>query len=162
MVTWLRIQCIRKWDRNRIMSVNLSSTTPAAPSGKTLVQFQTDGSGNVSAYISSATELVGDNVDLTAQTANISATPLIASPSGLYRISAYIIVTTVDGASSTLPSVVIAWDDKDNGQPQTLVLTPPSTNTPDLLTIYEQNDSIISAGSTANLHFSTTGYASAT
>ena len=142
------------------MSVNLSSTTPAAPSGKTLVQFQTDGSGNVSAYISAATELVGDNVDLTAQTANISATPLIASPSGLYRLSAYIIVTTVDGASSTLPSVVIAWDDKDNGQPQTFTLTP--TNTGNLLTTLEQADMIVSAGSTANLHFSTTGYASGT
>jgi hypothetical protein len=142
------------------MSVNLSSSTPAAPSGKTLVQFQTDGSGNVSAYISAATELVGDNVDLTAQTANVSATPLIASPSGLYRISAYVIVTTVDGASSTLPSVVIAWDDKDNGQPQTFALTP--TNTGNLLTTLEQNDMIVSAGSTANLHFSTTGYASGT
>jgi hypothetical protein len=142
------------------MSVNLSSTTPAAPSGKTLVQFQTDGSGNVSGYIAAATELVGDSIDLTGQTANISTTPLIASPSGLYRVSAYVIVTTVDGASSTLPSVVIAWDDKDNGQPQTFTLTPTSTG--NLLTTCEQDDMIVSAGSTANLSFSTTGYASGT
>lgn len=142
------------------MSVNLSSTTPAAPSGKTLVQFQTDGSGNVSGYIAAATELVGDSIDLANQTANISTTPLIASPSGLYRVSAYVIVTTVDGASSTLPSVVIAWDDKDNGQPQTFTLTPTSTG--NLLTTCEQADMIVSAGSTANLSFSTTGYASGT
>jgi hypothetical protein len=142
------------------MSVNLSSSTPAAPTGKTLVEFQTDGSGNVSAYIASATELVGDDVDLTAQTANISTTALVTSPSGLYRVSAYTVVTMVDGASSTLPSVVLTWDDEDNSQPQTFALTP--TNTGNVLTTLEQNDMIISAGSTASIKFSTTGYTSGT
>jgi hypothetical protein len=142
------------------MSVNLSSTTPAAPSGNTLVQFQTDGSGNVSAYIAAATELVGDSIDLTGQTANISSTTLVTSPSGRYRISAYIIVTTVDGASSTLPSVVITWNDGDNGQAQTFTLTPTATG--NLLTTLEQGSMFISAGSSANIDFSTTGYASGT
>lgn len=33
------------------MSINFSSSTPAAPSGGYNVKFQTDGSGNVSAYV---------------------------------------------------------------------------------------------------------------
>jgi len=143
------------------MSVNLSSTTPAAPSGATNVTFQTDGSGNVSAYITSAVELTGNGFDATAQTANISTTDLITTPvAGRYRISAYIIVTTVDGASSTLPSIVLTWNDADNGQGQTLTLTP--TTTGNLLTTFESGDAFVSVGASAPLAFSTTGYASGT
>jgi hypothetical protein len=142
------------------MSFNLSSTTPPAPTGTTLVSFQTDGSGNVSAYIAAATELVGDDVDLTGQTADVSTTTLVAAPSGFYRISAYIVVTTVDGASSTLPSVIVTWNDKTNGQSQSFTLTP--TNTGNHLTTLEQSDMIVSAGSSADLQFSTSGYTSGT
>jgi hypothetical protein len=144
------------------MSVNLSNTTPAAPTGGTNITWQTDGSGNVSGYTQSAVELVGDGIDLTAQTANVGPATLVTTPNGFYRISAYIIITTVDGTSSTLPSVVLTWNDANNGQGQTLTLTPSSTNTPDLLTIYEQNDSIINAGSSATIDYSTSGYASNT
>lgn len=142
------------------MSVNFSDTTPAAPTGGTNIKWQTDGSGNLSGYIQAATELVGDGVDLTAQTANVGPATLVTTPDGYYRISCYIIVTTVDGASSTLPSVVITWNDLDNGQPQTLTLTPTSSG--NLLTTYEQNDAIINAGSSASIDYSTTGYASGT
>ena len=145
------------------MSVNLSSTTPAAPAGSTNVAFQTDGSGNVSAYITSSSELTGDSVDLTAQTANIAAANLIASPNGLYRVSVYSVVTTVastGAATSTLPAVVIAWDDADNGQPQSFTLTP--TNTGNFLTTLQEAAMIISAGTSAALTYATTGYASDT
>jgi hypothetical protein len=143
------------------MSVNLSSTTPAAPAGSTNVTFQTDGSGNVSAYISSAVELTGNGFDATAQTADIGTTSLITSPTaGRYRVSAYIIVTTVDGASSTLPSIVLTWNDADNGAAQTLALTP--TNAGNTTTTYEYNDAFVSLDVSAPLAFSTTGYASGT
>jgi hypothetical protein len=146
------------------MSVNLSNTTPAAPTGSTNVTWQTDGAGNVSAYVTTAVEIVGAGVDATAQNANIPAANLIASPTaGQYRVSAYIIVTTVastGAATSTLPSVVITWNDKDNAQPQTITLTP--TNSGNLLTTYQENDAILSVSASAPLQYSTTGYASNT
>jgi hypothetical protein len=142
------------------MSVNLSSTIPAAPAGGTNVIFQTDGQGNVSAYIQSATELIGDGVDLTAQTADIGPNTLVTTPNGYYRISAYLIVTTVDGASSTLPKLTITWNDLDSGHGQSFDITP--TNTGNLLTTLEQSDMIVSAGSSATLDYATSGYTSGT
>lgn len=143
------------------MSVNLSNTTPAAPSGSTNVTFQTDGSGNVSAYVTSATELTGNGVDLTGQTADIGPTDLITTPaSGRYRVSVYIIVTTADGASSTLPKVTLTWVDADNGAGQTFDITP--TNAGNLLTSAEFDDTFVSAGPSSPLSFSTSGYASGT
>lgn len=145
------------------MSVNLSNTTPAPPAGSTNVTFQSDGSGNVSAYVTTSTELTANGVDLTNQSADIGATDLVVTPSGKYRISGYIVVTTVastGAATSTLPSIVIAWNDFDNGQPQTLTLTP--TNSGNLLTTLQQADCFINANVSANIQYSTTGYASNT
>ncbi len=143
------------------MSVNISSSTPAAPPGSSLVQWQTDGSGNVSGYITSAVELTGDGFSATAQTADIGTTDLDSSPTaGRYRVSGYIIVTTVDGVSSTLPSIIITWNDADNGQAQTFTLTP--TDTGNTLTTVDFNTAFISAGSSAPISFSTSGYASGT
>jgi len=142
------------------MSISLSNSTPAAPAGNQLVTFQTDGSGRVSGYVpQSAASLSG--VDLTAQTANIAATNLVASPtSGVYRVSAYVIVTTPDGASSTLPSVVITWTDQNSGVAQTLTLTP--TNSGNTTTTYQEATSLLSVSNAAPLQYATTGYASGT
>lgn len=140
------------------MAINLNATLPAAPAGSTNVVFQKDSSGNISAYVTSAPELTGDNVDLTAQTANIGSTTVVpAPPNGLYRVAGYIIVTLV-GTTSTLPSIVLTWTDQTNGQLQTLTLTP--TNTGNTLTTIQQNDAILSCGPASDLSFSTTGYAS--
>ena len=120
--------------------------------------FATDGAGNVSAYTTSAVELTGNGFNATAQTANIGTTPLIAVPvKSRYRISAYIIVTTV-GTTSTLPSIVLTWNDADNGVGQTLTLTP--TNAGNTTTTLQFNDAFISADVSAAINFSTTGYAS--
>jgi hypothetical protein len=142
------------------MAVNFSSSTPAAPAGKVNVTYQTDGSGNVSAYVPAASTLVtASNIDLTAQTANVAAANLIASPtSGVYKVSAYIVVTTVAGVSSTLPSVVLTWTDQNSGQAQTLTLTP--TNAGNTLTTYQQAVAVLSASNAAAIQYSTTGYAS--
>ena len=142
------------------MAVNFSTTTPAAPSGSTNVVFATDGSGNVSASTPASSSLLTPNsVNLTAQNANISATNLVASPNnGLYRVSAYIIVTTVDLTSSTLPSIVLSWTDQDNGQAQTLTLT--ATNAGNTQTTYREALGVLSVSSAAAIQYSTTGYAS--
>lgn len=144
------------------MSVSFSNSLPAAPAGSVLGTFATDGSGRVSVSIpASAIQLTVDNVDLTAQDANIPATNLVATPSnGVYRVSAYIIVTTVDGASSTLPSVVITWTDQNNATAQTLTLT--ATQTGNLLTTYALGDALLSVSSAAAIQYATSGYASGT
>jgi hypothetical protein len=140
------------------MSVNLSSTTPAAPSGATNITWQKDGAGNVSGYTTSAVELTGNGFDATGQTADIAATDLITTPvAGRYRISAYLVVTTV-GTTSTLPKITLAWSDADNGQNQTFDITP--TTAGNTLNTFEFGDAFISVGAAAPLQFSTSGYAS--
>ena len=141
------------------MSINLSDTTPAAPAGSTNVKFQTDGAGNVSAYITSAVELTGDGFNATAQIANIALTNLAATPTtGRYRVSAYIVVTTVATTSSTLPKITLSWNDADNGQTQTLDIT--ATNTGNTLQTFAQGDAFLNVGSSGALAFQTSGYAS--
>jgi hypothetical protein len=141
------------------MAINLNNTTPVAPAGSTNVTWQKDTSGNVSAYVTVAPELTGDNVDLTAQAANISVTTIVATPApGLYRVSGYISVSQVATSSSTLPSIVLTWTDQNSGQAMSLTLTP--TNSGNLLTTVQENNAILSVNSSTDIQFSTTGYAS--
>ena len=140
------------------MAINLNNTTPAAPTGSTNVTWQEDVSGNVSAYVTTSAELTGSNIDLTAQGANIGSTNLVASPvAGLYRISAYLIVTRAATTSSTLPSLTIGWTDQNSGVAQTLVLTP--TNSGNLTTTYQQATGFISTNTSA-ITYSTASFAS--
>jgi hypothetical protein len=59
-----------------------------------------------------------------------------------------------------LPSLVITWNDLDNGQSQSFTMTP--TDAGNLLTTLEQSDMIVSAGSSASIDYATSGYASGT
>jgi hypothetical protein len=140
------------------MSINLNGTTPAAPANNTNVQFQSDASGNVSAYFPTSPSQVA-KVGLTAQTANIAATTL-ATPvaSALYKASVYIIVTTVGSVSSTMPKVTLTWTDPDNNTAQTLDVT--ATNTGNLLTTFAQGMALINAKLGTNIQYATSGYAS--
>lgn len=141
------------------MSINLNATTPAAPAGSTNVSWQRDGSGNVSAYITSSAELTGDNVDLTGQTANIAATNLEASPAGgLYRVSVYIVQTVAGSTSGTLPSVQITFKDVDTATTQTITLT--ATNSANVVGTLAQAQAVINATAAIAITYSTTGYAS--
>src|SRR6266478_5594656 len=68
-------------------------------------------------------------VNLTAQNANIGATTLFAVGSlgtgtGMYEISAYVIETTADAASSTLPNVQILYTDPGTNTVITIDVTP--------------------------------------
>jgi hypothetical protein len=143
------------------MSINFSSTTPAAPAGSVLVVPQNDGAGNQSFYVPSSAPVL-TTVDLTAQDANIGTTTIVSAPAtGRYRVSVYTIVTTPDGASSTLPSVVIGWTDPDNATSQTFTLTAtaPTGNTK---TTYAEIVVVISATTSTNISYATTSYASGT
>lgn len=101
------------------------------------------------------------NGDLVGQTADVALTTLGTPLSnGRYRVSGYIIVTTVDGASSTLPSIVITWTDPDNNTAQSFTLT--ATSAGNLLTTKQSADVFISAKSGVAVQFNTTGYTSGT
>jgi hypothetical protein len=142
------------------MSVNLNNTTPAAAAGGTNVLWQVDGSGNISAYTLTAASVTTE-VDLTAQTANISATTLVTPGSaGFYRVSVYSIVTTVDGASSTLPKTTITWTDAHNTTAQTFDVTP--TNAGNVLTTFQQGSMRLNSVSGTAIKYATSGYASGT
>ena len=142
------------------MSTNFNDSVPAPVAGGVNVKFQTDGSGNDSAYVpagSFPTSFPG--ADAVAQAADISATTLLAvTASGLYRISGYIIVTQTATTSSVLPSIVITWTDTDNSTPQSFTLTP--TNAGNVLTTLQQGILIVDALTATNIQYSTTGYAS--
>lgn len=142
------------------MSTNFNDTTPAAPAGGINVLWQTDGSGNDSAYVpagSNPSLLPGANA--TAQAADIPATTLLAvTASGLYRVSGYIVVTQVATTSSVLPSIVITWTDADNTTGQSFTLTP--TNAGNLLTTLQESDMVVNALTATNIQYATSGYAS--
>jgi hypothetical protein len=145
------------------MPSNFNSTTPAAPAGSTNVIFQTDGAGNDSGYVPSSAIALAPVVALT-QSANIVAGNIPALVTVVanrrYRISAYIIVTTVDPVSSTLPQVKLTWTDADNATPQSLVLT--ATNAGNTLTTYMQASCVISVEAGTSVTYETDSYASNT
>ena len=107
------------------MAINLNNTTPAAPAGSTNVLWQEDVSGNVSAYSPTSASVI-NKIDLTAQTAAVSATNLVALPAtARYRISAYLKVTTAattGAGTSTLGGVTITYSDGTDSISQSVVM----------------------------------------
>jgi hypothetical protein len=107
------------------LAVNFNAVTPSAPAGSTNATFQTDGAGNISAYVPSSASVVTE-ISLTGQTAAVSATNLVASPvTGRYRITAYLKVTTAattGAATSTLGGVTITYNDGTDSVAQSVVI----------------------------------------
>jgi hypothetical protein len=148
-----------------------SATTITAPAGSTSLTVGSGstlsftGSGIINANEINGTLIVGVpssivvKVDLTGQHANIAPTTLYTPPaSGMYRVSAYLIVTTISSPGSTLPSLTIGWTDPDNNTAQTLVLTP--TNTGNALTTYQDGTAVIDAKTAVAITYTTSGYTS--
>lgn len=107
-------------------------------------------------------------VNLSTQAANIATATLYAVPAGgagVYRISAYEVLTQAATSSSTLPSVNIAWTDADSSAAETGTPaasggsgnTVGNTNFPIATSpgIY-----VVSAKASTNIQYSTAGYAS--
>jgi hypothetical protein len=105
-------------------------------------------------------------VDLTNQGAVIAPTALHTAAAsgvrgpGIYHIRAYIICTTPDAASSTLPSVQVTYTDNDTGVVQTITITP--TNTGNSTTTLQQGAAVISVKASTAINYQTVGYASGT
>jgi hypothetical protein len=125
--------------------------------------------GGISSYNGVAT--VGNGVpaeyaqvNLVNQNANISSTTAYAVPSaqgGFYRVSCYAVVTTADGASSTLPNIGVGWTDSDSSV-ALLAGTVTSTNTANAAGAFSQGQQIVYAKGGSNITYQTSNYASGT
>lgn len=116
------------------MSVNLNNTTPSAPSGSTNVLWQTDGSGNISAYVlgSSVSEIVFSTLQpsLTANYNSGTAQTLFTpSTAAAYRISVSQAIVTVASSSSTFPSLTLSWTDVGGIARTKILVATSATNT---------------------------------
>lgn len=126
-----------------------------------LVTFQTDGHGNMSAYIDGAAA-IQPPVDTTGLTADVSiATLFPVVDAGIYRVSGYIVVTTPDGASSVLPKLTITWTDNDTSVSVSKDITA-TQNTNLAGTTFDQGDVRVSAAASSDIQYATSGYASGT
>jgi hypothetical protein len=140
--------------------INFNGTTPAAPAGGTNVIPQNDGAGNMSFYVPNGPVVLAE-LALTGQTADVASTPLVTSANtGRFRVTVYIIVTTVDPSSSTLGAVELSWSDGDNSTSQTLALT--TTQTGNSLTTFATGTALVNNLAATPLNISTSGYASNT
>jgi hypothetical protein len=140
--------------------INFNSLTPAPPAGAVNVTPQNDGSGNLSFYVPIA-PFVGPELALTSQSADVAPTTLVTpSANGRYRVTAYMIVTTVDPSSSTLGAITLQWTDGDNSTAQTLAMT--ATNTGNTLTTFVTATALVNGIAGTPISISTAGYASNT
>lgn len=99
------------------------------------------------------------SVNLTGQTADITATTLCTPPaSGRFRISGYGTVTTTAGTSSTFPNLVIRWTDPDNNTAQASTLY--ASDSGNTLNVLHLSQIFVSAKSGVAITYATSGYAS--
>lgn len=144
------------------MSINLNGTTPAAPAGSTNVIFQNDASGNVSAYAPQSGVVAFSSLN-PALTANFNAgspqtvvTPVAQS---VYRVSFTQAIVIPDGASSTFPSLTLAWSDP-GGIARTKVLV--ATSATNTTAVESDGAAVIYTNSSTPVTVTSASYASGT
>lgn len=102
------------------------------------------------------------NFNSAAIAANIAPTTMYAVPAdrgGLYRVSAYGVVTQAATTSSTLPNIGVLWTDNDaNVALSANNVTP--TNPANAPGAFGNGDAVISARGGTNIQFQTSNYAS--
>lgn len=170
-LTTLTPGCIYKGNGTGAMLCSLMSDDGATDSFAGQVGI----AGKVTTYnaqptVGAGVPYIPATVDSLAQTADIAGsilytTPISPSFKGTYRVSAYIVVTTVAGTSSTMPTTCVTWTDADNSTVQVLNLTASSTG--NALTTFAQATAVIRALHNTNITVKTgasctggTGYAS--
>lgn len=130
---------------------------PASQKGAPNGVASLDGTGHVP-----PAQFTYANFNAAAQAANISATTIYAVPAdrgGLYRVSAYGVVTQAATTSSTLPNIGVLWTDNDaNVALSANTVTP--TNTANAPGAFGNGDIVISARGGTNIQFQTSNYAS--
>lgn len=109
-------------------------------------------------------QFVNGTANLTAQTANVAATTLLAvgAKAGLYLVTVYLVVATPASVSSTLPDSRIIFTDEDSSAVITVPLT--SGLTGNTTSTFAQATFIVNAKAASNIQFDigqVTPYASA-
>jgi hypothetical protein len=142
--------------------INLNASSPAAIASAANVIWQSDSSGNVSAYtsapyVSTAYDTVStsSNIGTSAAPVTLLATPINA---GVYRIEAYMVVTSVGSASSTMPALHLMYTDKDNVTAQDVTVI--ATNSGNTLTTVASGTFDFNVNTGVAIQFYTAGYAS--
>ena len=113
------------------MSVNLSNTTPAAPAGSTNILWQTDGSGNISGYVTSGTVVFQTLQPSLLANYNSGTAMTLFTPSApaAYRISVSQAIVTVASSTSTFPSLTLSWTDVGSIARTKILVATSATNT---------------------------------
>ncbi len=149
------------------------STTMLAINANSSVDF----TGKITKYNAIATVSNGipselATIDTTGLTANVAASTLYAVPAsgvGMYRISAYVVMTTAASISSTLPNVQIIYTDNDANVSVTLDATPilaaaglgqTGALTANSVGSVASGEIVIYAKSSTTIQYSTVNYAS--
>lgn len=146
---------------------------------QTIGQTIIDGTnGKIKTYHNVATVSEGvpyevAKIDLAAQNNNIGATLLYAVPAagaGFYRITAYAVITTAAGVSSTLPNVNIIWTDNDTNVAIAAVAVSAQSAANTVGTnsvtaaagagLLGSDSTVINARASTNINYTTTNYAS--
>lgn len=131
----------------------IPSSEKGAPNG--VATLGTDGKIPASQTVYASSNAVN-------QAANIGATTIYAVPAGrggLYRVSAYGVVTQAATTSSTLPNIGVLWTDNDaNVALSANNMTP--TNTANAVGAFSPGDQVISVREGTNIQFQTSNYAS--
>lgn len=127
--------------------INFDDATPAAPTGSGNVLWQTDGNGNLSAYVTTAPVIEGTPVDLAGQVAAITATTLLSTTvTGLYRIIWCAKVITPASVSSVLGGAAgfqIKYTDADDSIVVTTTADPLPTGVASLNTDQAQIHGVV-------------------
>ena len=142
------------------MSINFSSTTPAAPSGNVNVIPQNDGAGNMSFYVPGSASTVNTILQPTL-TANFSGgypfTLVESYSSGVYRVSWSQAIVQAASGSSTFPSLTLAWTDIGGVSRTATLVSTSSTNT---TAVEIEGDIVIYVGSSTLITVTSASYAS--
>lgn len=136
--------------------------------GGTTAVTTLDASGKATVY--NGVALVGNGfpyqvakVDSTANGANIGSTLLYAVPAsgaGIYRLSGYVVLTTKDAVSSTLPALTVGWTDSETSVSTTSGIISTSTN--NAVGDHGFGTAFVNAKASTNITYSTSGYVSNT
>jgi hypothetical protein len=145
------------------MSVNFGNT-PAAPSGATNVTWQTDGSGNISAYLTSPASVI-TNATLPILQPTLTANYNAGSAKTIYTPTASVVIrvswsqaiVVAAATSSTFPSLTLSWTDVGGiARTQQLVATS-ATNT---TAVQSQGDTLIYTNTSGPVAVTSASYAS--
>ena len=147
------------WPNNTISVATQAGVTPGA---YTSANLTVDARGIITAVANGSSGPAITSVNLLTQTANVTATNLVASATaGTYLVTVYLVVSQAASSSSTLPDSRIIYTDNQSGATITVPLT--SGLTTNTTSTFAQATFIVNAKSATAIQYDigqTSAYAS--